>query len=188
LRGDATSLSQDSLCGGSESGSSSSDAQLHSSSAEEGAKSKPRSITAPPQMQEGAKLTLACPVRQHDIFHGVNQHDCCGANSRKMADLRAHLTARRNGRSPHVAFIGWCPVCSEDFLDKEEFEKYHGYKGRNCTRPPARKRGGLAVRTQWEKLYRKLYPMDNEVPCSCTYPVIHHCVNLLKEALRSLTI
>lgn len=104
--------------------------------------------------------SYACPLFQHNNYHN-QKHVCKGVKARKMADVRTHMTS---GRNKHVEFLVCCPVCSEDVLNREEFEESHGYKGEYCRKAPSRPRGGDASEIQWKKLYRKLYPMEKHIP------------------------
>ena len=115
----------------------------------------------------GNERSFACPIFQYNNYHR-QQHVCKGLHARKMADVRTHLTT---GRNKHVEFLQCCPVCSEDVLNKEDFEDSHGYRGENCRKAPSRKRGGNAGEQQWLKLYSKLHPMEKHIPSACTYPL-----------------
>ena len=96
-----------------------------------------------------------CPVFVAESRHGWPR-SCNNVKSSGMAELRRHLTERAGrGYGPQLAFLELCTSCNEDFLDKDEFETRHGYKGELCTTRRPQRRWPHS-RVQWELLYRKV--------------------------------
>ncbi|KAJ4299275.1 hypothetical protein N0V90_004519 [Kalmusia sp. IMI 367209] len=78
-----------------------------------------------------------------------------------MAEVRRHLTER----AQHLPFLKLCSTCNEHSVDKEDFEKQHGYKGEKCDNPRKQARGREAMEAQWWQVYKLVNSENpNEAP------------------------
>ena len=113
------------------------------------------SINAMLAGEENGSRKFDCPVFVAESRHGWPR-TCNNVKSPNMAELRRHLTTRAGrGYTPQLPFLELCPTCNEDFLDKDEFQSRHGYRGQFCnTRRPQRR--WPHSRVQWELLYGKV--------------------------------
>lgn len=76
-----------------------------------------------------------------------------------MAEVRRHMT--RSHRD--LDFLRLCSTCNDDFLDRNEFESSHGYKGELCINPQEQRRAE-GQEEQWTALYKKVDSLNAIAP------------------------
>ncbi|ORX93466.1 hypothetical protein BCR34DRAFT_239481 [Clohesyomyces aquaticus] len=138
----------------------------------------PEHVSTPPPAAQ--KREFACPVYEADILLD-RRHSCRGTKAESMAHVRRHL---KQGRKPHVKFLELCRTCCKHFLDKREFETYHGKDGEFCDNHHPQSRG-KQVEEEWYSLYRMLSPMAR-VPLSPYVPLERSSQSTLD--LRTLSV
>jgi hypothetical protein len=109
---------------------------------------------------------LACPEFQYNLMNGGKQ-SCGGANEINMSGVCTHL------ERAHKKVIKLCRTCNEHFVDKNEFETYHGDL---CRTPRRQARGGAAKEDQWRLLFKKMFPKEERSVSPCTR---FQCLELL---------
>ncbi|KAH8692550.1 hypothetical protein GQ44DRAFT_734017 [Phaeosphaeriaceae sp. PMI808] len=104
--------------------------------------------------QGNEKQQFECPMFVARSSHGLPR-TCNNFSTKKMSEVRRHLTRSSAGYPPELAFLRLCPTCNEDIIDKAEFEDHHGYRGQLCNNRRSQRRGDGAM-IQWDSLYQKL--------------------------------
>ncbi|CAO2650036.1 Nn.00g013280.m01.CDS01 [Neocucurbitaria sp. VM-36] len=116
--------------------------------------------------------SFKCPYRVAQTNLRRQTYSCIGCQEKNMGGIRRHLTRTlRNKKPPHLPFLKLCPTCNEDFLDKLEFERYHGNHGEKCTNPRKQRKGDEGQQAQWDALYSKVetYIMDHDMPSDLSH-------------------
>lgn len=111
--------------------------------------------------QDRKKNDLACPFFQNDMVYD-HPRSCAGVKADAMSDIRRHIN-----RAHRPVFLKLCKTCNEDILSEAEYESYHGA---HCKNVQQQRRGNSeAQKTQWNNLYRKLFPNESMLPGPCKY-------------------
>lgn len=97
---------------------------------------------------------LQCPQRVAERELGIRP-TCAGVKAKSMADVRRHLS-----RPPHLIFIELCPMCNENFLDKDVFDREHGDNGQFCDIIGSQSRGQRQWQ-QWRQICEQLKKLIN---------------------------
>jgi hypothetical protein len=109
---------------------------------------------------------LACPDFQYNLMNG-RKPNCNGADEVNMSGVCLHL------KRAHKQFTKLCKTCSEHFIDKDEFELFHGER---CRTPRRLARSDAAKEEQWRSLFKKMFPEEERSISPCKR---FHCLELL---------
>ncbi|ORX93467.1 hypothetical protein BCR34DRAFT_239516 [Clohesyomyces aquaticus] len=108
------------------------------------------------------KREFLCPFFRIDaVLH--RPHSCTGCKETSVSAVRRHLV---RGQKPHLQFLRLCPTCNEDFIERTEFERFHGYHGEWCQNPKKQRRGHEGTRKQYNALYEKILEAETSKPRS----------------------